>query len=248
MNTTYSHLDTIRLLGNLNIERYTLKNGLQIAIVVDPSTPIFTYQTWFKTGSADEPAGRQGLAHLFEHMMFRKTTTRAMGEFDRQVNINGGTDLNAYTSRDQTVYYFTFPNDKLELAADLEADRMTHLVIDEAMFETEKGAVLTEKQRGLDDPVRYLWEEVYKLAYTQHNYKYSTIGETRTIQNFTVDEARTFYTNFYSPNNALIIVVGDVDPQKVMAAIDKNYGSIPSRPACCTYVIRGNRVDFHECN
>src|SRR6266852_3863354 len=145
-------LGNINLIGSLEVQRFQLENGLQVALVVDPSTPIFTYQTWFRTGSADEPAGRQGLAHLFEHMMFRKTTRRDMGEFDRMVNVNGGSDLNAYTSRDQTVYHFTFPNDKLELAADLEADRMANLVIDEEMFETEKGAVLSEKQRTLDEP------------------------------------------------------------------------------------------------
>jgi zinc protease len=223
-NTMYHQINEIKLLGNLSIKQYELNNGLQVAIVVDKTTPIFTYQTWFKTGSADEPANHQGLAHLFEHMMFRKTSKRDMGEFDRLVNANGGTGLNAYTSRDQTVYFFTFPNDKLELAADLESDRMVDLVIDSTMFETEKGAVLTEKNRGLDDPTRYLWDEVYKLAYTKHNYKYSTIGEIESIKSFTVQEARDFYTNYYAPNNALIIVVGDVDLDNVMTTIVKHYG------------------------
>ncbi len=141
----YRRLEDISLLGNLAINQYQLVNGLLVAIVVDPTTPIFTYQTWFNVGSADEPAGRQGLAHLFEHMMFRKTASRGMGEFERIVNNNGGTGINAYTSRDQTVYFFTFPNDKVGLAADLESDRMANLVIDGEMFETEKGAVITEK-------------------------------------------------------------------------------------------------------
>ena len=157
----YRRLQDISLLGNLAINQYQLENGLLVAIVVDTTTPIFTYQTWFNVGSADEPAGRQGLAHLFEHMMFRKTATRGMGEFERIVNNSGGTGINAYTSRDQTVYFFTFPNDKVELAADLESDRMANLVVDDEMFETEKGAVLTEKNRGLDDPNRLLWETVY---------------------------------------------------------------------------------------
>jgi zinc protease len=222
-------LDDISLIGSLKVERYQLDNGLQLAIVVDPSTPIFTYQTWFRTGSADEPAGRQGLAHLFEHMMFRKTTRREMGEFDRLVNLNGGTGLNAYTSRDQTVYFFTFPKDKLEIAADLEADRLVNLVIDDEMFSTEKGAVLVEKNRGLDDPVRYLWEEIYKIAYTQHNYKYSVIGETESIKSFSVGEARDFYADFYSPNNALIIIAGDVDPAEVTRVITEQYAATPSR-------------------
>ncbi len=227
----YREMGEIKLLGNLTIEHYELPNGLQAAIVVDRTTPIFSYQTWFKTGSADEPAGHQGLAHLFEHMMFRKTTNHEMGDFDRLVNSNGGTGLNAYTSRDQTVYFFTFPKDKINLATELESDRMSNLVIDSAMFETEKGAVLTERNRGLDDPSRFLWEEMYNLAYTKHNYKYSTIGEAETIKNFTVDEARDFYHNFYAPNNALIIVVGDVQPETVMASIAARYGTLkPSEP------------------
>ena len=220
----YGRLQDIALLGNLAINRYQLANGLLIAIVVDTTTPIFTYQTWFNVGSADEPAGRQGLAHLFEHMMFRKTATRGMGEFERIVNNNGGTGINAYTSRDQTVYFFTFPNDKVELATDLESDRMANLVVDDEMFETEKGAVLTEKNRGLDDPNRLLWETVYALAYTEHNYRYSTIGEIASIENFTVKEAQTFYAHNYSPNNSLIIVVGDVDPDAVIQTIDEKYG------------------------
>jgi zinc protease len=223
---SYRQLEEIPLLGNLAVKQYALENGLRVAIVVDGTTPIFTYQTWFKVGSADEPAGRQGLAHLFEHMMFRKTSRREMGEFERIVNNNGGTGINAYTSRDQTVYFFTFPNDKLEIATDLESDRMTNLLIDAEMFETEKGAVVTEKNRGLDDPGRFLWEEVYKLAYTQHNYKYSTIGEIESIRNFTVHNARNFYRNYYSPSNALIIVAGDVEPEIVMNSIAEKYGSL----------------------
>lgn len=229
---TYRRVNEIKLLGNLTIEHYELPNGLQVAIVVDRTTPIFSYQTWFKTGSADEPAGHQGLAHLFEHMMFRKTSRRDMGEFDRLVNANGGTGMNAYTSRDQTVYFFTFPNSKINLAADLESDRMSNLVIDSEMFETEKGAVLTERNRGLDDPNRFLWEELYKLAYTKHNYRYSTIGEAETIKNFSVEEAQNFYREFYTPNNALVIVVGDVKPDEVMATIAEHYGGMrPSTPA-----------------
>lgn len=219
----YRRLEDISLLGNLAINQYQLVNGLLVAIVVDPTTPIFTYQTWFNVGSADEPAGRQGLAHLFEHMMFRKTASRGMGEFERIVNNNGGTGINAYTSRDQTVYFFTFPNDKVELAADLESDRMANLVIDGEMFETEKGAVITEKNRGLDDPNRLLWETVYGLAYTKHTYRYSTIGEVASIESFTVGEARNFYDHYYAPNNSLIIVVGNVSPELVMQSIGVKY-------------------------
>lgn len=218
--------EIIPLIGTLAVQHFQLENGLQIALVEDSSTPIFTYQTWFRVGSADEVPGKQGLAHLFEHMMFRKTKKREMGEWERQVNLHGGTSINAYTSRDQTVYFFTFPNDKLSLAADLESDRMQNLLIEKEMFETEKGAVLTERNRGLDSPGRYLWEELYKLAYQQHPYQYTIIGEEETIKNFTVEEAVKFYETFYSPNNALIIVAGDVKAEIVVREIEKWYGNI----------------------
>lgn len=221
----YEKINEISLLGSLTIKNYRLPNGLQVAIVRDTTTPIFTYQTWFKTGSADEAPGHQGLAHLFEHMMFRKTTHRPMGEFDKFVNENGGRGTNAYTARDQTVYFFSFPEDKFPSVADLEADRMVNLAIDSAMFETEKGAVLTERKRGLSDPTRFLWENVYDLAYTKHTYKFTGIGTEESIKGFTVQEAKDFYKNFYAPNNALIIVVGDVDPEKTMQTIAANYGS-----------------------
>ena len=110
--------------------------------------------------------------------------------------------------------------------AGFESDRMANLVVDDEMFETEKGAVLTEKNRGLDDPNRLLWETVYALAYTEHSYRYSTIGEIASIEKFTVAEARQFYTHNYSPNNSLIIVVGDVDPVAVIQTIDEKYGML----------------------
>lgn len=225
--TLYSHRATIPLIGSLSIEHYELSNGLQVAIVPDPTVPIFTYQTWFKVGSADEQAGRQGLAHLFEHMMFRKTRNREMGVWERQVNVNGGTGINAYTSRDQTVYYFSLPKEKLGLAADLEVDRMTNLVIESEMFETEKGAVLTERNRNLDHPGRYLWEELYKLVYPNHPYRYSIIGEENSIKGFTVQDATSFYQTYYSPNNALIIIVGDITPNEAISTIAHAYGHLP---------------------
>ena len=221
----YEKINEISLLGSLGIEHYQLPNGLQVAIVHDTTTPIFTYQTWFKTGSADETPGHQGIAHLFEHMMFRQTTKHPMGEFDRFVNENGGRGTNASTGRDRTNYFFSFPKDKLRSVADIEADRMVNLVIDSTMFETEKGAVLTERKRGLSDPDRFLWEKVYDLAYTKHTYKYTNIGTEESIKAFTVQEAKNFYKNFYAPNNALIIIVGDVDPDATMQTIAEAYGS-----------------------
>ncbi len=225
------HIDTIPLIGSLNVQHFLLDNGLNVAIAEDSTTPIFTYQTWFRAGSADEIPGKQGLAHLFEHMMFRKTSRRDMGEWERHVNINGGTNINAYTSRDQTVYFFTFPNEKLQLAADLESDRMSNLVIETEMFETEKGAVLTERNRGLDNPGRFLWEELYKVTYKNHPYRYSIIGEEQSIREFTVNQAQEFYKTYYSPNNALIIVVGDVHSDQALSAIEHHYCEINQHSA-----------------
>ena len=196
-NILYPRRTTIPLIGSLRIEHYELHNGLHVAIVPDSTVPVFTYQTWFKVGAADEKAGKQGLAHLFEHMMFRKTKKRDMGEWERQVTLNGGTGINAYTSRDQTVYFFSFPKEKLEVAAELEVDRMTNLIIEPDMFETEKGAVLTERNRGIDNPGRVIWEELYKIIYPKHNYRYSIIGEEESIKGFTVEEAAEFYRSYY---------------------------------------------------
>ena len=227
-NNRYDLIEEIPLVGSLTARRFRLQNGLSVAVVEDHTTPIFSYQTWYRVGSADEAPGRQGLAHLFEHMMFRKTSRRAMGVFDQEVNLNGGTGLNAYTARDQTVYHFMFPADKLALAADLESDRMQNLVIDAEMFETEKGAVLAEKNRTLDDPLRALWEVLYIKAYTVHNYRYTTIGDVETIKSFTVKDAEDFYLRFYSPNNALVVVTGDVNTPEVMKILDEKYGDIPA--------------------
>ncbi|MCX6137168.1 MAG: pitrilysin family protein [Ignavibacteriales bacterium] len=226
----YEFVAEYPLVGSLRAQRFRMANGLSVAVVEDHTTPIFAYQTWYKVGSADEPAGRQGLAHLFEHMMFRKTSRRNTGVFDQEVNFSGGSDLNAYTARDQTVYHFTFPVEKLELAADLEADRMQNLIIDEETFEIEKGAVLAEKNRTLDDPMRALWDVLYKEAYTTHNYRYTTIGDIETIKSFTVQEAEEFYRRYYAPNNALVIVVGDVWAEEVMSIIGEKYGNIPLAP------------------
>lgn len=222
-------IETIPLIGNLKVEYYQLQNGLRIAIVEDKTKPTFSFQTWFAVGSADEESGKQGLAHLFEHMMFRETTNLPLGEWEKIVNENGGTGINAYTSRDQTVYYFSFPSEKFETAVKLEADRMQNLIIDDNTFETEKGAVLTEKNRTLDDPNNYLWEQVYFHSYQNHPYKYSVIGETKTIKNFTSEEARDFYKKFYSPSNALIIIVGDVKCDEALKIIEKYYGDFPNQ-------------------
>lgn len=215
---------TIDLIGNLKAEYFELKNELKVAIVEDNTKPTFSFQTWYKVGSADEEPKKQGLAHLFEHMMFRETKNYKLGEWEKIVNENGGTKINAYTSRDQTVYYFSFPNDKIELAAKLESDRMKNLIIDHETFETEKGAVLSEKNRTLDDPHQFLWEQLYLNTYQRHPYKYSVIGETESIKNFTDEDARNFYSKFYSPNNALIIIVGDVKSNEVIEILEKYYG------------------------
>lgn len=225
----YRELKEVPLEGNLRAKLFELPNGLTVAVVRDPTTPVFSYQTWYRVGSADEQPGRQGLAHLFEHMMFRTTSTHPMGEFERIVNKNGGTGTNAFTSHDETVYLLTFPSDKLDLAATLESDRMSNLVIEPEMFETEKGAVITEKHRGLDEPGRVLWEETYKQAFTAHSYRYSTIGEFESIRSFSVAEAREFYSRYYAPNNALVVVAGDVDPLRVIEVVLDQYGA--KRPA-----------------
>jgi predicted Zn-dependent peptidase len=219
-----------QLLPNgLEATRFTLANGLEIHVVENHAAPVFHFQTWFKVGSKDEKLDPNlqvtGLAHLFEHMMFRGTASHGDGEFDRLLTRAGVTDENATTWLDRTNYYQSLPADALELVMELEADRMSRLKIDEATFGTERDAVLGEYRMGLDDPDTVAFELLYGTAFVKHPYRYTTIGTEDEIKGFTKAKAEYFYRTYYSPNNAVIVVVGDVDPQRVRALAEKYYGA-----------------------
>jgi zinc protease len=214
-------------------EAFTLSNGLRVLFVPKPGAPIFHMQTWFRVGAKTEkldPALRRtGLAHLFEHMMFRGTAAYPDGRFDETMTQAGAQGENATTWLDRTNYFQSLPSDRLALALELESDRMTHLAVSPELLETEKGAVLGELRMGQDDPFTVGLERLYREAFASHPYGNSTIGTEAEIKSFTAPEAMAFYRRYYSPGNAFLIFVGELDSQVLRAQVERYYGGIPAQ-------------------
>jgi zinc protease len=214
--------------GGLTARMFRLTNGLKVILVRDPSAPVFAYQTWFAVGSRHEREGITGIAHLFEHLMFNQTANHPPGELDRMIETAGG-DTNAATWVDWTYYRDNLPKAELKLAVELEADRMAHLTLGEKQVESEREVVANERRFRVEDDVDgFLNEELYKIAFTTHPYHWPTIGWMRDIEAISIDDCRTFYKTFYAPNNATVVLVGDVEEEPALALIDSCYGKIPS--------------------
>jgi zinc protease len=226
--------NTMLLPNGLPMTSFVLPNGLKLYVVENHTAPVFTFETWFNVGSKDEKLDPglkvTGLAHLFEHMMFRGTKKYPDGRFDEVLARSGVDDENATTWLDRTNYYQSLPADKLELVMELESDRMVNLAIDAKLLETEKGAVLGELRMGLDDPDTVTYDHLYETAYEVHPYRYTTIGSEEEIKSFTVENAMYFYRKYYAPNNATLIIVGDVDPEKTFELVKKYYGAFEPHP------------------
>jgi zinc protease len=214
--------------SNGSIERYSLKNGLSVIVLVDKSAPTVSYFTWYRVGSRHEKPGKTGLAHLFEHLMFNETEHLKAGEFDRKLEENGA-ETNAATWLDWTYYYESLPSDRLGLAVQMESDRMAHLVLREPQVASEKEVVANERRFRVDDDVEGAANEIlYKAAFDKHPYHWPTIGWMDDINNFSPDDCAAFYKTFYAPNNATIVVVGDVKSKDVVAKIADAYGPLPA--------------------
>jgi len=220
--------------NGLKVHEYRLGNGLQILLVPDTSAPVVTFQAWFKVGSADEkmdPAlQRTGLAHLFEHMMFRGTPKNPDQVFDNKLSAAGAVGMNATTWFDRTNYFESVPKERLELVLELESDRMANLVINEQLFKTELGAVFGELKMRNDKPGSVAYEKVWNLAFDQHPYKYSVIGTPEELNSFTVKDAMHFYRTFYAPNNATIILLGDFKVTAALRLVEKYYAKMKPQP------------------
>jgi zinc protease len=216
--------------ATLRVRMHRLDNGLKIILVRDPAAPVFTYHTWFSVGSRHEREGITGIAHLFEHLMFNQTESHPPGEFDRMMETVGG-ETNAATWVDWTYYRNNLPRVQLELAVTLEADRMAHLVLGDEQVESEREVVANERRYRVEDDVDgFLNEELYKLAFTSHPYHWPTIGWMRDIEAITIADCRAFYRTYYAPNNATLVIVGDVDEAEALALVEKHYGHIPPQP------------------
>jgi zinc protease len=218
------------LVGDLKVHQYSLNNGLRLLVIEDHSSPTFAYQTWFRVGSRDEVTGHTGLAHLFEHMMFKETTNLKDGQFDKLLEAAGVRGLNAFTSRDYTAYIQELPKDKLELIARLEADRMVNLIVDEKAFKTETEVVQNERRfRNENSPDGTMFQELFELAFTKHPYHWPVIGYQKDLDSMSAQDAVSFYRSYYSPNHATIIIAGDVNPPAAYELVNKYYGQIPAQ-------------------
>lgn len=223
--------ETVPLVGSLKAYRYRLANGLKLIVVPEHSSPTIAYQTWFNVGSRNEQKGRTGLAHLFEHMMFKGTKTHPEGIFDRVLESAGAEGLNAFTSRDYTAYVQELPKDKLELVAKMESDRMVNLIVDEKAFKTETEVVQNERRmRVKNSPDGTLYETVFDVAFKTHPYHWPVIGYEEDLNAMGAEDARKFYGQFYAPNHATIVVVGDIDPNQVLDTVTRYYGGLNAQP------------------
>jgi zinc protease len=212
--------------GLFNPTTYMLANGLQVVVIEDHRAPIVSQMVWYKVGSADEPPGKSGIAHFLEHLMFKGTDDLPAGEFSKIVARNGGRD-NAFTSYDYTAYYQNVAADKLDLVMRMEADRMADLAFDEESFETEKQVVLEERRQRTDnEPRSQLAEMARAVQWLNHPYRIPVIGWEHEIRGLSRDDALAFYGRWYGPNNAVLIVAGDVEPKAVRAMAERHFGPL----------------------
>lgn len=220
------HVETIPFGATLTVERFRLKNGLEILLCEDHAAPVVAYHTWYRVGSRHERVGKTGLAHLFEHLMFNETEHHAAGEFDRKLE-EAGAESNAATWLDWTHYNIAIPKDQLGLVIQLEAERMSQLVLRDPQVTSEKEVVANERRYRVDDDVEGAVSELlWSTAFSRHAYRWPTIGWMEDIQNFTTEDCVEFYRTFYSPNNATVVVVGDVTESTLLRRIMDAYGHL----------------------
>jgi len=207
-------------------ETFELANGMQVVVIPNHRVPIISHMVWYKVGAADELPGKSGLAHMLEHLMFKGTPSVPPGEFSKIVARNGGRD-NAFTTSDYTGYYQNVAADRLELVMKMEADRMRNLVLDQPNFVTEKAVVLEERRSRTDNnPAALLHEQMEASLFLNSPYHRPVIGWKNEIEGLTLDDAMAFYHRWYGPNNAILVVAGDVDAATVRPLAEKYYGSL----------------------
>ncbi|MBI2311871.1 MAG: insulinase family protein [Betaproteobacteria bacterium] len=213
-----------------NPHEFRLKNGLRLIVKEDHRAPVVVTQIWYRAGSMDEFNGTTGVAHLLEHMMFKGTKGVPAGEFSRRIAAAGGRE-NAFTSRDYTAYFQQLHKSKLALAMQLEADRMRNLILTREEFEKEIKVVMEERRlRTEDQPHSLVYEKLMAAAFQSHPYQRPIIGWMNDLENMTVGDARDWYGRWYAPNNAILVVVGDVNPKGVLALAERYYGGFAPRP------------------
>lgn len=219
-------------------QEFKLSNGLKLIVKEDHRAPVVVAQIWYRVGSMDEVSGTTGVAHVLEHMMFKGTHKIPNGKFSKLIAAAGGRE-NAFTNRDYTAYFQQLHKSKLPLSFELEADRMQNLVLTEQEFAKEVKVVMEERRwRTEDQPQSLVYEQMAAMAYQAHPYRNPVIGWMNDLENLRVDDARHWYQRWYTPANAILVVVGDVVPQEVYQLAQRYYGKVKPRalPARRTFV------------
>jgi zinc protease len=212
-----------------NAERFTLGNGLQVIVLPNHRVPAVTQMVWYKTGAADDPRGKSGIAHFLEHLMFKGTRANPGAAFSALIAQNGGRD-NAFTTEDYTVFHETVATDRLDLAMRLEADRMTGLVLDDAAVLPERDVILEERRMRIDnDPSALLREQVIAGLYLNASYHNPTIGWDHEMRGLGTADALAFYRDWYAPNNAILIIAGDIETAEVRVLAERHFGPLAAR-------------------
>jgi zinc protease len=206
---------------------FTLANGLELIVIPDHRAPVVTHMIWYKVGAADETPGKSGLAHFLEHLMFKGTAKNPTGKFSQVVARIGGQE-NAFTSQDYTGYYQRVPSDQLKTVMEFEADRMTGLQLTDDVVLPERNVILEEQnQRIGNNPRARLGEQIDAALYLNNPYGKPVIGWRHEMEELSRDDAIGFYRRFYAPNNAVVVIAGDVDPPKARALVEETYGKVP---------------------
>jgi zinc protease len=205
----------------------TLPNGLKVILLENHKAPVITFQVWYRVGSRNEEWGKTGLSHMLEHMMFKGTEKVGPEEFSRIIQENGGND-NAFTSRDYTAYFENLSADRVQVAIDLESDRMRNLMLREEDFRTERMVVMEERRlRTEDNPQAYVQQQMEATAFQMQPYHWPIIGWMEDIARFTLEDLKSYYRTYYNPVNAFLVVVGDFRKENLLPKIEKAFGSYP---------------------
>lgn len=213
------------------VTSFTLENGMEVVVVEDHRAPVVQHMLWYRAGSADEPPGKSGVAHFLEHLLFKATDELDSGEFSATVSANGGQD-NAFTSYDYTGYFQKVAADRLGLMMKMEADRMTDIRLTEDDILNERGVILEERnQRTENNPRALFGEQMNAAQYLNHGYAIPIIGWMHEMEQLGMEDVMAFYADHYAPNNAILVVSGDVTPEEVRALAEEHYGPIPANPA-----------------
>lgn len=221
---------TVATASNDLVTDFTLDNGMQVVVIEDHRAPVVVHMVWYRAGAADETPGVSGVAHFLEHLLFKATDKLASGELSKTVAENGGTD-NAFTSYDYTAYFQRVAADRLGLMMSMEADRMRNLKLTEQDILTERQVIIEERNQRTENSPQALFNEQSSAAqYLNHRYGTPVIGWRHEMETLDLDDAMAFYEKYYAPNNAILVVAGDVTPDEVRTLAEEHYGPIPPNP------------------